>query len=44
MITNTQQTTPPIYKAAENLAAMQAEAMRRLWENGHFRPVEQVKS
>jgi hypothetical protein len=43
MITNTQQTTPPIYKAAENLAAMQAEALRRLLAYGHVRPVEQVK-
>lgn len=32
-----EQTTvaPPIYRAAANLAAMQAEALRRLWEHGH---------
>jgi hypothetical protein len=27
--------TPPIFKAASNLAAMQVESIRRLWEHGN---------
>jgi len=28
-------TAPPVFRAASNLAAMQAEAVSRLWEYGH---------